>query len=44
MSLKRKGKMGISGEIILPENIKGRFVWNGKSMPLIGGKQNISVE
>ena len=44
VSLKRKGSTGISGEITLPATIKGRFVWNGKSTPLIGGKQNILVE
>lgn len=44
VSLKRKGKTGISGEVTLPSTIKGRFVWNGKSTPLIAGKQSIMIE
>jgi alpha-L-rhamnosidase len=44
VSVKRKGKSGIEGEVTLPENIKGRFVWNGKTLPLKGGKQVVSLD
>jgi alpha-L-rhamnosidase len=44
VSLKRKGKLGITGEITLPENTNGRFVWNGKTLSLKGGKQVVSLE
>jgi alpha-L-rhamnosidase len=44
VSVKRKGTSGIEGEVTLPENIKGRFVWNGKTLPLKGGKQVVSLD
>lgn len=44
VNLKRKGKTGISGEVNLPPNISGRFVWNGKMIALKGGLQNVDVE
>ena len=44
VNFKRKGKTAITGEISLPENLKGRFVWNGKTLPLNGGKQNVAIE
>jgi alpha-L-rhamnosidase len=44
VSLKRKGKTGISAEVSLPQNLKGRFVWNGKTEMLKGGKQTISMD
>jgi hypothetical protein len=44
VSIRRKGKSGIEGEVTLPENINGRFVWNGKTVPLKGGKQLVSLE
>lgn len=44
VKLKRKGKTGISGEVNLPANLSGRFVWNGKSIALKGGLQNVDVE
>jgi len=34
--LKRKGNSGIEGEIELPENLTGTFIWNGKTMKLAG--------
>jgi alpha-L-rhamnosidase len=37
VSLKRKGKTGIEGEIELPQNLEGTFVWDGKETPLHGG-------
>ena len=33
-NLKRIGKNGIVGEIILPENLKGIFFWNGREVSL----------
>jgi hypothetical protein len=41
VSLKRAGKDGLQGYVILPENLNGRFIWNGKEIPLHGGKQQI---
>jgi hypothetical protein len=35
-NLKQKGEKGIEGEITLPENLKGTFIWNGKIMKLEG--------
>jgi alpha-L-rhamnosidase len=32
--LKRNGANGITGEIILPEGLTGKFIWNGKSIDL----------
>ena len=44
ISLKRDGKNGgVSGELILPENISGTFIWNGKELQLSGGKQKIRL-
>ncbi len=43
VTLTRKNKNGIEGEIILPEKLTGRFVWNGKEIPLHGGSQKISL-
>jgi hypothetical protein len=34
--LKRTGKDGIKGEIILPEGLTGIFRWNGKEIVLKG--------
>ncbi len=34
--LKRKGNSGIEGEITLPENLNGTFIWNGKTLNLTG--------
>ena len=44
VSLKRKGKVGIEGVVSLPENITGRFIWNGKNIILKGGKQTVSID
>jgi hypothetical protein len=41
-NLKRIGNEGISGEIILPEGLTGKFIWNGKSIDL-KGKTNIEL-
>ena len=32
--LKRNGANGITGEVILPEGLTGRFIWNGKSIDI----------
>lgn len=42
--LKRKGQTGIVAEVNLPSTITGRFVWNGKTETLKGGKQSISMD
>jgi alpha-L-rhamnosidase len=44
VSLKRKGKSGIECEVSLPETVNGRFVWNGKTLQLKGGKQIVTLE
>jgi len=41
--LKRKGKNGIRGEIILPENLTGEFKWNNEVIILEGGSQKIDL-
>ncbi|HEY4155853.1 MAG TPA: alpha-L-rhamnosidase C-terminal domain-containing protein [Puia sp.] len=43
VSLKRKGTNGIEGVVTLPQNITGRFVWNGREIKLMGGHQRISL-
>ena len=44
VTVKRKGKTGIEAEVTLPENVNGRFVWNGKTVILKGGKQAVSLD
>lgn len=34
---------GIVGEITLPEDMNGRFIWNGEEIELHGGEQEITV-
>ncbi|MDP2336490.1 MAG: alpha-L-rhamnosidase C-terminal domain-containing protein, partial [Bacteroidota bacterium] len=41
VKLKRKGEKGITGEIILPEGLSGRFIWDGKETDLTSGKQHV---
>src|SRR6185312_13410562 len=41
--LTRKGKNGIEGEISIPENVSGRFIWEGKEIALHGGKQKVDI-
>ncbi|MFD1817852.1 alpha-L-rhamnosidase [Pseudarcicella hirudinis] len=43
VKLSRKGN-GVNGEIILPDNVSGKFVWKGKIQPLKAGFQTISIE
>jgi hypothetical protein len=40
--LTRKGK-SVSGEIILPEKLTGKFIWNGREIDLHGGRQKVSL-
>jgi len=42
--LKRTNKNeGIEGQVILPENVSGRFIWKGKEIQLHPGSQKIRV-
>lgn len=43
VSLQRKGGTGIEAEVILPANLPGEFIWNGKTVKLKGGKQKLSL-
>ena len=43
VDLKRKGKAGIEGTVVLPEGLAGEFVWNKKSAALKGGQQKIAL-
>lgn len=42
--LKRIGANAIRAEITLPPDMPGRFIWNGKEIPLHGGKQTINMK
>ena len=41
VELKKSGKAGIEGQIILPNDLTGSFFWNGKSVNLISGINKI---
>lgn len=41
VKLKRDGEKGITGEIILPKGLSGKFLWEGKQKFLKEGKQTI---
>ncbi len=43
VSLERKRENGISGNIILPDGVKGNFIWNGKTVALHGGSQEVNL-
>lgn len=43
VSLKRKGKDGITAEISLPGKLSGEFIWKGKTVKLVGGVQKITL-
>lgn len=43
VKLKRNGPNGIIGEVTLPANVKGIFVWNGQEIPLLGGRQEVKM-
>ncbi|WP_458628299.1 alpha-L-rhamnosidase-related protein [Winogradskyella sp. PC D3.3] len=38
-----KNDNNINAEISMPEDLTGEFKWQGKSIPLVGGKQNIAL-
>jgi hypothetical protein len=42
VTLIRNGAQGIHAIVILPPSLTGSFIWNGKSVPLKGGKQTIN--
>ena len=39
----RSGKTGVKGSITLPQGLTGKFIWNGKSIPLKPGSQVVSM-
>ena len=41
--LARKNKNGIEGEISLPRNVSGRFIWQGEEIQLHGGAQKVNL-
>lgn len=43
VDLKKKGKSGIEGTVVLPEGLKGRFIWKSKSINLKAGEQKIDL-
>ena len=43
IELQRKGKSGVHAEIDLPENLNGDFIWEGQTMKLHAGKQEINL-
>jgi hypothetical protein len=38
----KNGKTGLKGEAVLPQNLTGVFVWQGKELRLKGGKNDIN--
>jgi hypothetical protein len=44
VKLTRTGGSGVSAEISLPEGLAGRFIWNGSTTALTGGKQNFLIK
>ncbi len=43
VKLKRRGKEGITGEIILPEGLPGKFVWRAQEIELSSGRNKIEL-
>jgi len=43
VALKRTGQSGIEASLFLPKDLKGIFVWAGKTYPLNGGKQELLI-
>jgi hypothetical protein len=41
LSLKRQGKTGIAGEVMLPPGLTGSFVWQGNVQPLKAGVNRV---
>lgn len=44
VTLKRKEAGGIEGEVVLPENLNGIFIWKEREIQLRGGRQKINVQ
>jgi hypothetical protein len=44
VSLKRKGEEGITGTISLPGDLRGEFIWEGQSVRLSPGSQEIKIK
>jgi alpha-L-rhamnosidase len=40
----RRTATGLVADISLPSNVSGMFWWNGKQLPLHGGKQHLALE
>ncbi|MEA3461494.1 MAG: DUF3520 domain-containing protein, partial [Bacteroidota bacterium] len=43
VELERKGKKGITGKIIIPEGLPGRFVWRDQEIVLSSGSNKIDL-
>ncbi|MDB5193840.1 MAG: alpha-L-rhamnosidase [Segetibacter sp.] len=43
VAFNRKGAKGVQAEITLPENLKGNFIWEGKTVALKSGFQKITL-
>ena len=41
VQLKRVGKTGLTGEVVLPEGVTGEFVWQGKTRALRAGRNGL---
>jgi hypothetical protein len=41
VKVKRKGEEGIEGDIFLPDEVSGKFIWKGKEIPLKAGNQKV---
>lgn len=44
VEFERKSANGIAGEIRLPDGLDGEFLWRGKTVKLVGGKNKIDIE
>lgn len=42
-SLKRHGANGITADIVLPERVTGKFIWLGKKIALVPGRQSLKI-
>ncbi len=43
LTLRKAGDNGIKGEIVLPQDLEGEFLWNGQKIELLSGKQKIDL-
>jgi hypothetical protein len=41
--LERSGDLGLRGEVTLPTGLAGVFEWNGRTLQLRAGRQQISL-